>query len=226
MSILRLAGYPCGAACRSDPLAHHWKVRDMSKDTPESPAAPAAAAAPTAPAAPATPAGPELKRVTTEYVDAEDRLRLSGETGDGGVLVLWMTQRMVNRLIGALAQWLEKQSGDVLPVEIAQGVAMKTAMSSLPPSPPVKPKQNETVASYLVQTVDLNFSPARCVLKFKTAATGPEQARLAFDAKHLRWWLGILRNLYGRAGWPTQSWPDWLAENKKPAGEERPLVVH
>jgi hypothetical protein len=65
-------------------------------------------------------------------VDAEDRLRISGETGDGGVLVLWMTQRMVNRLIGALAQWLEKQSGDVLPVEVAQGVAMKTAMSSLP----------------------------------------------------------------------------------------------
>jgi len=116
----------------------------MSKATPETPAAPAAAAGPTAPS---TPAGPELKRVTTEYVDAEDRLRISGETGDGGVLVLWMTQRMVNRLIGALAQWLEKQSGDVLPVEVAQGVAMKTAMTSLPPSPPDKPKQNETVAA-------------------------------------------------------------------------------
>ena len=72
----------------------------------------------------------------------------------------------------------------------------------------------------------LQIGVCRGLLKFKTTTTGPEQARLAFDAKHLRWWLGILRNLYGRAGWPTQNWPDWLAENKKAAGEERPLVVH
>ena len=40
-----------------------------------------------------------LGRVTTVYVDVEDRFRLSGEAQDGLVLVLWLTQRLLCRLV-------------------------------------------------------------------------------------------------------------------------------
>lgn len=39
-----------------------------------------------------------LQRITTEYIEAEDRIRLAGEAGEK-TMVLWLTQRFLNRLI-------------------------------------------------------------------------------------------------------------------------------
>ena len=36
-----------------------------------------------------------LDRITTEYIDAEDRLRLSGQSADGSAVVIWLTQRLI-----------------------------------------------------------------------------------------------------------------------------------
>jgi len=36
-----------------------------------------------------------LDRITTEYIDAEDRLRLSGKYADGAAVVIWLTQRLI-----------------------------------------------------------------------------------------------------------------------------------
>jgi hypothetical protein len=35
-----------------------------------------------------------LDRTTTEYIDTEDRLRLSGQYADGSAVVIWLTQRL------------------------------------------------------------------------------------------------------------------------------------
>ena len=40
-----------------------------------------------------------LQRCTTEYVECEDRIRLAGELASGATVVLWLTQRLMNRLI-------------------------------------------------------------------------------------------------------------------------------
>ena len=50
----------------------------------------------------------ELQRLTTEYVDAEDRMRLTGEIRPGETLVLWLSQRLLMRLLPHLFLWLEK----------------------------------------------------------------------------------------------------------------------
>ena len=51
----------------------------------------------------------ELQRITTEFVDAEDRIRLAGEDAAGEAVVLWLTQRLLNRLVAHLCDWLEQR---------------------------------------------------------------------------------------------------------------------
>ena len=47
-----------------------------------------------------------LQRITTEYDEHEDRLRLSGELSDGSSVLLWLTQRLLYRILPHLTQWL------------------------------------------------------------------------------------------------------------------------
>ena len=54
---------------------------------------------------------PELQRITTEFIDSEDRIRLCGECSPQQTVVLWLTQRMLNRLVPHLLNWLEQQTG-------------------------------------------------------------------------------------------------------------------
>ena len=41
----------------------------------------------------------DLHRITTEYIDSEDRIRLTGQLASGDTVVLWLTQRLLNRLV-------------------------------------------------------------------------------------------------------------------------------
>lgn len=40
-----------------------------------------------------------LQRITTQYDEREDRIRLAGETMNDQMVVLWFTQRMLHRLL-------------------------------------------------------------------------------------------------------------------------------
>jgi hypothetical protein len=48
----------------------------------------------------------DLQRLTTQFVDTEDRIRLSGDDAQGEVKVLWLTQRLLGRLVPLLCQQL------------------------------------------------------------------------------------------------------------------------
>ena len=52
----------------------------------------------------------ELQRITTTYVDVEDRLRLTGVLANGTVVQLWLTQRLLGRLVPPLTSWLERNA--------------------------------------------------------------------------------------------------------------------
>lgn len=49
-----------------------------------------------------------LQRITIEYRTQEDRLCLTGERAG---VVLWLTQRLLGRLVPHLTAWLEQQKG-------------------------------------------------------------------------------------------------------------------
>ena len=88
----------------------------------------------------------KLQRITTEYIDREDRIRLTGELAAGTVVVLWLTQRLVNRLVPHLTAWLDRQvtpasnipSVQARHQDIVQSFAQQAARVQLAPEAPVR----------------------------------------------------------------------------------------
>ena len=165
-----------------------------------------------------------LQRITTEYVDAEDRLRLSGELPNGNTVVLWLTQRLLNRLISHLCQWLERQSPyqGQLHADILHTFQQQAAQAAHEPQAPVAAKDS----GQLVHSVDIAHTPEVFQMTFK-GDSGQQLARLGLPAQPLRQWLGIVHGQYNKAQWPTGVWPVWVeAAQVSVAPKTRSAVLH
>jgi hypothetical protein len=156
-----------------------------------------------------TPAFAQIKWFRTAYVPAEDRLRLECALVDGSA-VIWLTQRMANVLVKNLLAWLDK----TVPAEQAEHfgdiphrVAQQKAMADRPERRTEKIPEAEP---WLVDAIDLNPAPGHILLTFKNKAGGG--ARIQFDQRRLRLWLGGLYNQYRRSGWPLELWPEWIGD--------------
>ena len=64
----------------------------------------------------------ELKRITTVYVDKEDRIGLIGVAESGQHHRLWLTQRLLTQLIERLLLWLPQNPEEIQ--QIAQQMGM------------------------------------------------------------------------------------------------------
>lgn len=190
----------------------------------------------------------DLQRVTTSYVDSEDRLRLAGETAQGEAVVLWLTQRLLARLLPIFFQWLEQhQTGTTSESDAdvrswaraaaeqghadwLQSFAQQAAVAGLVAQPPVQTAQAR--GSRLVHSVDVQgvvaeqCDGAALRLTFK----GPQEPPGAFIGAHgltlappiLRQWVAIVYDQYRAAGWPLDLWPDWVKQspvNAQPSAE-------
>lgn len=167
-----------------------------------------------------------LQRITTAYIDLEDRIRLAGETEGGERLVLWLTRRLLDRLVPHLVTWLEKNAGPQAPAsrlydEALQGFAQEAAQARLKPEAPVPAAAPSR--SWLVCAVDVSLSEASIRLNFKGLAES-EQTCLTMPEAPLRQWLGIIHGLYVRAAWPTSPWPGWMGEADTRASQPGQLM--
>ena len=176
-----------------------------------------------------------LQRITTEYVEVEDRIRLSGESEDDQTIALWLTQRLLAQVISHLLGLIEKQS--TVPGKtddtrapassLMQGFAQQAAEAELAPEQPVQTISSSL--SWLIQEVDIALSgEGALVLVFKRdigAIAGQDDARMAtltVESKQLRQWLGIVHAQWQRAGWPLAIWPTWMDESPA-SGSSNPL---
>ena len=172
---------------------------------------------------------PTLQRFTTEYIEREDRLRLTGDLGHGDAVVLWLTQRLLNRLVPHLCQWLERHGaqGPGIPSvqtahqDILHGFAQQAARAQLPVQPPVR--ASSAAASWRVDSVDIAQREDVVTLTFK--AEGKAQATLTLAAQPLRQWLGIVFEQYQRGDWPATIWPGWM-EAAAPKAAPGPMALH
>lgn len=165
---------------------------------------------------------PELTRLTTEYIVYEDRIRLSGATAEGDTLVLWLTRRLLDRMLPQLVGWLEGQgqpqtassgprAGGGLPNELVNTFAQQAARSQAKPQAPVRP--NAASHAWLVHTLDLQRGPKAIRLVFKhPGGADVSPATLSLPAGAVRQWLNVLHDQYRRAGWPMDVWPAWVTE--------------
>lgn len=188
------------------------------------------------PTADATRKSKELKRLTTEYLATEDRIRLSGEADTQEPVVIWLTQRLLLRIVPALLDWLQKEM-EKSPVVAAstrnaaspaaagvkdflQQAAQQSARSAVTPQAPVRAKTDSPVL--LATAINIGRLPQGLRLTFQ--GEGHEQSyHFALAAQPLRQWLAILQDITVRASWPQGLWPEWM---QKPTVPQEPRALH
>lgn len=175
-----------------------------------------------------------LQKFTTEFVPEEDRLRLSGVLDDGQPVVLWLTQRLLRRLVPHLCSWLEKQplpgasaarsQAMVLERDQIHHMAQQAAQGALQAQKQAPVQAPSDAFNGLVQTVKLESGEGRMQLVLCVEQQTPGEFSVAFSPMGLRQWLGIVFRHYERAQWPLEMWPQWMASHKT-AGHDQPAVA-
>jgi hypothetical protein len=171
--------------------------------------------------------GPALKRMTTQYIATEDRVRLAGLGALDQSLVLWITRRLSDRLIHYLCKILVDHSSDSqlnsVHQELVQEFAQERAYSDIEPSNPVQISPKEV--GHLIVDVDVTISGNGIVMNFK-AADQVEVASISLTFKELRQWLGIMSMAYKVGDWPLDSWPNWALQLQQADSIHTEKLVH
>lgn len=159
-----------------------------------------------------------LQRFTTEYLETEDRLRLTGELAPQQAVVVWLSLRLLQRLLPLLLQWLQQQDPVVGTQrseatsthwhdEAWHGFIQQTAQAQLPQQAPVLAAQAQS--AWLAHSINVTVAPEHVQLIFKGADEG-QQVEILLAAQPLRQWLGIVHSAWCVAQWPMQVWPQWM----------------
>jgi hypothetical protein len=149
----------------------------------------------------------DLKRLTTEFVEREDRIRLVGEIGESKTVTLWLTQRLINRLIPHVLAWLETQTVTQTRSHLLQDFAQQAARASLTLQQPVANRDDSE--AWLIDSIDLKKTTEVFQMIFKVTSTD-QAAKITFEVIPLRQWLGIVFEQYRCAQWSMSLWPDWV----------------
>ena len=183
---------------------------------------------------------PELQRITCEYSEPEDRTRLIGEPVQAlaldssnepkQVIVLWLSQRLLSRLVSYLCKHLEMENISALQAEIQQTFAQQAAMAALEPQPPVSAlaangSDRNTTSGTLIHSIDVTAVSSALQMAFKDA----EQTivgRLSMAPQPLRQWLQIVFEQYQRAQWSLEVWPTWVTETRRSSTYEPTWTTH
>lgn len=178
----------------------------------------------------------KLQRITSIYSDVEDRFRITGEVSEESTRCLWLTQRLLLRLVPHILEWLNEIAraegkGDLGQAELMQDFAQQAAKARLEPQAavpvPTMPDPNAAIettpgaatagqqeAIWLVKEVDLSKSTNGILtLTFKHESANGVQ--LAMAPIELRQWLIILHSQWLQAGWPAAIWPEWVDTSPK-----------
>ncbi len=172
----------------------------------------------------------QLTRLTTRYVENEDRFLISADS-DVGVVKLWLTQRLLKRLLPHLIEWVGKSSESIVqepsesPVDnqsLQDNTGTDTKQSASAdndqqavsqmvaqyrkPTPSVD--ADKAVMSCLVHT--LKFQPRDKIVRILFELPDDE-AILLLQEEHARIWLDVLYRHWQQAQWPD-IWPDWMKQ--------------
>ena len=158
-----------------------------------------------------------LQRITTEYIATEDRVRLSGQSPSGTV-VIWLSRRLLDRCVPVLTDMLG--SDRRLHAELVQSFAQQAAAAALTPQTPVQAGADSQ--SWLAHAIDFAPQADAVQLTFRSAE---HSATLQLAQTPLRQWLAILHQAYRRAEWSTSMWPDWMEQQDR-AAEPAAAVMH
>ena len=157
----------------------------------------------------------DILRITTEFVEVEDRLRLTCALRSGDTAVLWLTQRLFLRMLPHLLEWLDAHTpglGAATPTreqaDELRSFSQQAARATQAQEPPVSAQSAAQI--WLAHTVELQPRGGELRLIFRPAARDAAAGSLVLAPQPLRVWLGIVAEQFARAGWPLEVWPGWL----------------
>ncbi|TRW92015.1 hypothetical protein [Candidatus Methylobacter oryzae] len=165
-----------------------------------------------------------LQKVTIQYCEQEDRIRLTGEVENAAPVVIWLTQRLLQRVLQALLKHDQSEGGLHSHHHIFQSFAQQAATAELEQTPQVSVQPAVESSVWLVNSVDLANSEQRVELTFR--GSDDQQVRLLLNEMLLRQWLAIIYGLYLKADWPLDVWPDWIGGNASATNSQQAVRMH
>lgn len=168
-----------------------------------------------------------IQRFTTRYIAVEDRICLSAASAQGEVAQLWLTWRVLKKLLPILLEWLtpklteNSEQATLAPVQ--EHAASKAVVPFVSESPAAGEAPEQVGHSeWLVTEIDISRLESAVRLAFK--GSQGEQVLLAFSPEPLKSWLGMLYCLINNeADWEFTQWPSWA----KVAGlSKRGITLH
>jgi len=157
----------------------------------------------------------KLLRITTKYMEIEDRVRMNAKCSDGDYISLWFTQRLLIRLAKNCIEFLDKQPLEVNKLPAADERLHPELQSFMQQSATTESQKEEAVMiknnsqSYFIREIDIKHSSEGIVLVFRE--TEDKQAMLVLNLEQLGRWLNIICSIWRKADWPMEIWPDWTA---------------
>jgi hypothetical protein len=162
-----------------------------------------------------------LHKFTTQYIDIEDRIRVSGVTIEGDTLSLWLTHRLLTQLVPTLCHCIERHSsiGQLQPdsptpparlalqQQVIQEFEQQAASSNIKPANRVQTSAESPMLLIDEATVELTPSGVNIQLG---CSPKNQIVCIAFQPDTLRQWIGILFNAYSQSRWTKDIWPNWL----------------
>ena len=155
-----------------------------------------------------------VRRFTTEYVVAEDRIRLALERGDDSIAVLWLTRRLARRLIPQIVKVVDAfprlRGGQAQPptdnvqrrnqLDALGGIEQQAPVLSgdLPPG----------LDSHLITSLSVRLTKGAMLIDFKVGEDTVQM--LPFAEAALRQWLGVLHLNFRKGEWKDDIWPKWI----------------
>ena len=149
-----------------------------------------------------------IQTFTARYDGIEDRLRFDAVDAHGGKQAIYLTRRLVDRVIPVLVSHLEGKTPGGVPADLAQGMSQSRARQTRQTgdtTPPVV-AASET-PTWLCRTLHIQKVEHGLTVIF-TDDTGIDAIMPMVEA-NLRAVLDILLDLYAKAGWPTEAFPEW-----------------
>lgn len=173
---------------------------------------------------------PGLARVTVAFDDTEDRISLTGLAEGGDVQLIWLTRRLLDRLVPHLCQWLEAREPVVraalMPrMDVMHTMAQQRAVSALVEKHEQPVPRSPATHSWLAGVIDVRATEQRVTLLLRTESRS-DQVQLGMQAVVLRQWLAIVLQQYRRAGWPLDAWPQWMVEALSQPESADAVVLH
>ena len=169
----------------------------------------------------------QVSRLNLVYSAEEDRLRLACENATGGRLVLWLTRRLVLRLLAELAELVQPA---------AAGACGAGARSNATTRDGAAPDDRETAAvcpgspafadntggiGFLVTRLRLRLAQGEVSLGFM--GEGDAVVQLDLDSLGVQRWLELLAASCQAAHWPLRSAASAVFSR---GGVERSRVLH